>query len=157
MVLRFNNCAKTVEQSRMVSVTNHSQLAFTVVYRTLSAVNISEHICRSPVPWLSRYSVGLQTCAKIPKRSKIQDPLDPRSWIQVDLGSSSSGFVEGSRGSWIQHFRFCERSYGSWIQHIRFCERSYGSWILLFNFFRGILSIFADFITLMTYFCKIFW
>ena len=49
-----------------------------------------------------------QTCAKIPKRSKIQDPLDPRSGIQVDLGSSNSGFVEGSRGSWIQHFIFCE-------------------------------------------------
>ena len=70
-----------------------------------------------------------------------QDPkkiqADPRSGIQVDLGSSSSGFVEGSRGSWIQHFRFCERSYGSWIQHCRFCKRSYGSWILLFNFFEG--------------------
>ena len=63
-----------------------------------------------------------QTCAKIPKRSKIQDPLDPRSGIQVDLRSSSSGFVEGSRGSWIQHFRLCERSYGSWIQHCRFWQ-----------------------------------
>ena len=83
-----------------------------------------------------------QTCAKIPKRSKIQDPLDPRSGIQVDLGSSSSGFVEGSRGSWIQHFRFSERSYGSWIQHCRFCEESYGSWTLLFNFSRDLVDFY---------------
>ena len=78
------------------------------------------------------YHDGVQTCAKVPKRSKIQDPLDPRSGIQVDLGSSISGFVKGSRGSWIQHCRFCERSYGSWILHFRFCERSYGSWTLFF-------------------------
>ena len=77
-----------------------------------------------------------QTCAKIPKRSKIQDPLDPRSGMQVDLGSSTSDFARDPMdlGSSTSYFVRDPMDLGSYF------------------FFRGILSVFTDFITSMTCF-----
>ena len=87
-----------------------------------------------------------QGCAKIPKRSGIQNPQDPRSGILMDLGSSISGFAWGS---WILHAHFVERSW--WILDPAFCtlprdpgdlgsciftffRGSWGSWILMLCF-----------------------
>ena len=78
-----------------------------------------------------------QGCAKIPKRSWIQDPQDPRSGILMDIGSSISGFVVGSWGSWLLHAHFVERSWWILDPAFYFAEGSWGSWILYFYFSRG--------------------
>ena len=89
---------------------------------------------------ICRY-IHQQGCAKIPKRSGIQDPQDPRSGIMMDFGYSISGFVLGSWGSWIQHFRFCRGILGILDPTCSFCREILmdpGSW---FSLHRGILGI----------------
>ena len=82
-----------------------------------------------------------QGCAKIPKRSGIQDPQDPRSGILMDLGSSISGFVVGSWGSWIQHFRFCCGILGIVDLTCPFCREILMNPGSCFSLCRGILGI----------------
>ena len=83
-----------------------------------------------------------QGCAKIPKRSLIQDPQDPRSGILMDLGSIISGFVVGSWGCWIPHAHFVERSWWILDPAFYFAEGSWdlGSCIFTFSGDPGYLG-----------------
>ena len=87
-----------------------------------------------------------QICAKIPKRSKIQDPLDSRSGIQVELGSSTSDFARDPMdlGSSTADFTRDPMDLGSSTSDFGRDPMDLGSYFL---FFRGTLSVFTDFIT----------
>ena len=110
---------------------------------------------------LRRHSAK-QGCAKIPKRSGIQDPQDPRSMILMDLRSNISGFVAGSCVYWILHAHFVERSW--WILDPAFLlcrgilgilnlafprfRGSWGSWILMLCYSVGSKGSWIPFFTL---------
>ena len=105
-----------------------------------------------------------QTCAKIPKRFKIQDLgsrwiLDPEAQVLSrdpgNLGSITSYFARDPMdlGSNTADFARDPMDLGSSTSDFARDSMGLGPCFLIF---RGILSIFTDFITLMTYFCAKF-
>ena len=92
--------------------------------------------------WLAVFELFTeQGCAKIPKRSGIQDPQDPRSGILVDLGSSISGFVVGSWDLGSCMLILSRDPDGSWILLFHFAKLILGILDPEFSLFQGILGI----------------